>query len=74
MLRERVRRRVEDGSDVSDAHPAVLERQLAVMEAPKDIPSFRLMRIDTGSAGPEEIRQALRLFLAPGSAGLSVIK
>jgi len=67
VLRERVRRRVEDGSDVSDAHPEVLERQLAVMEAPKDIPSFRLMRIDTGRASPEEIRQALRLFLAPGS-------
>ena len=65
VLRERVRRRVEDGSDASDAHLGILERQLAVMEAPKDVPSFRVMGVDTGSASPEEIRQALRLFLAP---------
>ncbi len=65
ILRERVQRRVGLGSDVSDAHPAVLERQLEVMEEPKDVPSFRIMKVDTGRAAPEKIRQALRLFLKP---------
>ena len=63
ILRERVRRRMTDGSDVSDAHQLVLEGQLRIREEPDDLPSFRVMRLDTGDDEPETIRRALRLFL-----------
>ncbi len=63
VLRRRVRVRMADGRDVSDAHLAVLDRQLRIMEEPDDLPSFRVMKLDTGDDEPETIRRALRLFL-----------
>ncbi len=63
ILRERVRRRMAEGRDVSDAHLAVLEGQLLIKEEPDDLPSFRVMKVDTGDDEPETIRRALRLFL-----------
>ena len=50
-------------ADVSDAHLAVLDRQLRIREEPDDLPSFRVMKLDTGDDEPETIRRALRLFL-----------
>ncbi len=63
ILRRRVMRRMADGRDVSDAHLAVLEGQLWTREEPDDLPSFRVLRVDTGDDKPETIRRALRLFL-----------
>jgi predicted kinase len=63
VLRERVARRTREGGDISDAHPAVLEGQLCDMEEPAELPSFRVMRLDTGRDTPEAIRQSLALFL-----------
>jgi hypothetical protein len=63
ILRRRVRGRMADGRDVSDAHLAVLDRQLMIREEPDDLPSFRVMKLDTGDDEPEAIRRALRLFL-----------
>ena len=63
ILRRRVMRRMADGRDVSDAHLAVLEGQLRTREEPDDLPSFRVLKVDTGDDEPETIRRALRLFL-----------
>ncbi|MGD0230605.1 MAG: AAA family ATPase [Syntrophorhabdales bacterium] len=63
ILRERVRRRMQEGADVSDAHLAILDRQLRVMEQPQELPSFRVMRLDTGDAAAGTIGQALKLLL-----------
>ncbi len=63
ILRERVKRRIAEGTDVSDAHLAVLDRQLLIREEPDDLPSFHVMKLDTGDDDPETIRRALRLFL-----------
>ena len=63
ILRQRISGRMVERQDVSDAHPAVLERQLSVAEEPDELPFFRVMRLDTGTDRPETIRGALRLFL-----------
>lgn len=62
-LRARVGRRMEEGKDVSDAHIAVLERQLREAEEPAELPSFRVLRLDTTEETPGAIREALRRFL-----------
>jgi aminoglycoside phosphotransferase family enzyme/predicted kinase len=63
ILRERVQRRMEGGADVSDARLDVLERQLRIGPDADDLPSFRVMKVDTGDDEPETVRRALRLFL-----------
>jgi len=63
ILRRRVNQRMAERRDVSDAHPAVLERQLVIAEGPDELPFFRVMRLNTGTDRPETIRKALRLFL-----------
>ena len=42
---------------------AVLERQLLTAEEPVELPSFRVLRLDTTGEKPEDIQQALRRFL-----------
>ena len=63
VLRERVRLRTAEGTDISDARVPVLEEQLRTAEAPDELPSFRVFRVDTGEATVETIREALRMFL-----------
>jgi hypothetical protein len=63
ILRRRIKRRMAEAHDVSDAHPAVLERQLRVAEEPDELPFFRVMRLNTGMDRPEAMKEALRLFL-----------
>lgn len=62
VLRERVGARMTEGTDLSDAHGAVLERQLATVEEPVELPFFRVMRLDTDQE-PAVIRKALTSFL-----------
>ena len=62
-LKTRVAMRQADGTDVSDAHIAVLERQLRTAEEASELPFFRVMRVNTAEDGVDTIKQALRLFL-----------
>jgi hypothetical protein len=62
VLRERIGARMADSRDVSDADIAVMERQLEVAEEPLELPSFRVLEIDTDE-DLETIRRALRSFL-----------
>ncbi|OPY69685.1 MAG: hypothetical protein A4E57_01055 [Syntrophorhabdaceae bacterium PtaU1.Bin034] len=61
-LRERVLQRMKDNTDISDGHIAVLERQLQTMEEPRELPSFRVMKVNTRDK-PEIIRGVLKSFL-----------
>ena len=63
ILRERVRLRTAQGTDISDANVSVLERQLREADPPDELPSFRVFRLDTGEATKETIREVLRMFL-----------
>lgn len=62
VLRERIRQRMRDGRDISDAHLGVLEHQLSNLERPDELPSFRVLRINTEEA-LHNIVAALREFL-----------
>jgi aminoglycoside phosphotransferase family enzyme/predicted kinase len=61
-LRDRIRKRMEEGTDISDAHPGVLEHQLKHLEEPDELPSFRVLRINTEDA-IDNIVNALKEFL-----------
>jgi len=61
-LRDRIRKRVAEGSDISDAHLGVLEHQLKHLEEPDELPSFRVLRINTEDA-IDNIVNALKEFL-----------
>jgi aminoglycoside phosphotransferase family enzyme/predicted kinase len=63
VLRERVRLRTAQGTDISDAHISVLEQQLRTSDEPDELPSFRVFRLNTGEETVETIRKALRMFL-----------
>ncbi len=62
VLKERIRKRMEAGMDVSDADIAVLEHQLEHLEDPEELPSYRTLRINTEDA-IHNIVHALREFL-----------
>jgi uncharacterized protein len=62
-LKKRIGERMAEGKDVSDGHIAVLERQLQAIEEPVELPSFRLLRLDTTEEPQGAIQQALRRFL-----------
>jgi len=61
-LRDRIRKRLEEGTDVSDAHLGVLEHQLKHLEEPDELPSFRVLRINTEDA-IDTIVNTLKEFL-----------
>jgi hypothetical protein len=61
-LRERIRKRMAEGTDISDAHIGVLEHQLKHLEEPDELPSFRVLRINTEDA-IDNIINALKEFL-----------
>jgi len=50
IARERLARRAAQGSDPSDAGPALLDASLATYEAPDEWPDAQRLRIDTGDA------------------------
>jgi len=62
VLKDRIRKRMEAGTDVSDADIAVLEHQLEHLEDPEELPSYRTLRINTEDA-IHDIVHALRGFL-----------
>jgi uncharacterized protein len=62
ILRDRIRRRMEDGRDISDAHLGILEHQLKNLEEPDELPGFRVLRINTEDA-IDNIVNALKEFL-----------
>ena len=62
ILRNRIRKRMEEGRDISDAHLGVLEHQLKHLEEPDELPGFRVLRINTEDA-IDNIVKALREFL-----------
>ncbi len=62
ILRERILKRMKEDKDISDAHLNILEKQLEQLKPIEDLPSFRLMQIN--SAYPaEQIRMALARIL-----------
>jgi hypothetical protein len=61
-LRDRIRKRMAEGSDISDAHLGVLEHQLKHLEELNELPSFRVLRINTEDA-IDNIVNALKEFL-----------
>ena len=62
FLRERIVLRMQDGSDISDAHLGILERQLQEMEEPFELPYFRVLRLNTEEA-VHKTAGALKEFL-----------
>ncbi|WP_333843824.1 bifunctional aminoglycoside phosphotransferase/ATP-binding protein [Pelomicrobium sp.] len=63
LLRERVRRRLARGIDVSEADERVLERQLAQREALHDKEADQVLRFDTGKQpdpDPQEVLARIR--------------
>jgi hypothetical protein len=62
ILRDRIRKRMEEGQDISDAHLGILEHQLKHLEEPDELPSFRVLRINTEDA-IDNIVNTLREFL-----------
>jgi aminoglycoside phosphotransferase family enzyme/predicted kinase len=62
VLKERIGKRMEAGTDASDADIAVLEHQLEHLEEPEELPSYRILRINTEDA-IHNIIHALREFL-----------
>jgi uncharacterized protein len=62
VLRQRIKGRMEEGTDVSDAHLGILEAQLRHREEPEELPSYRVLRINTEDALHNIVR-ALKEFL-----------
>ncbi len=62
VLRDRIQKRMEDGSDISDAHLGILERQIQDMEEPVELPYYRVLRLNT-EAKIHNIINALKEFL-----------
>ncbi|HBB16465.1 MAG TPA: hypothetical protein DCZ97_05470 [Syntrophus sp. (in: bacteria)] len=62
VLKERIRKRMEAGTDVSDADLSILEHQLEHFEQPDELPYYRTLRINTEDA-IHNIVHALREFL-----------
>ncbi len=62
ILKKRIKERQKKGNDISDAHEEILLKQLQEFEAPIEIPSFRIMKIDT-SEEKEKIVSMLKEFL-----------
>jgi len=61
-LKDRIRNRMEAGTDVSDADISILEHQLKHLEEPEELPRYRTLRINTEEA-IHNIVYALREFL-----------
>lgn len=62
ILRDRIRKRMQGGQDISDADLNVLDHQLQHLEEPDELPSFRVLRINTEDA-IVNIVKALQEFL-----------
>jgi len=62
VLKNRLVKRIEEGTDISDAHLDVLEHQLKHREEPEELPAFRVLRINTEDA-IGKIVNALKEFL-----------
>jgi uncharacterized protein len=62
ILRDRIRKRMKEGKDISDAHLGILEHQLKNLEEPDELPGFRVLRINTEDA-IDNIVNALKEFL-----------
>jgi len=62
VLRKRIEQRTAEGADVSDGHPAILEKQLVVKKEPLELPFFRVLRLNTDE-DLETIQKALRELL-----------
>ncbi len=62
VLRKRMEQRTAEGTDISDGHPAILEKQLAAKEEPTELPFFRVFRLNTDE-DLETIQKALRELL-----------
>jgi uncharacterized protein len=62
VLRDRIKKRLEEGSDVSDADINILEHQIKDMEEPVELPFHRVLRLNT-EAELHHIIGALKEFL-----------
>ena len=62
VLKDRIRKRMEEGKDISDAHLGILEHQLKHLEEPDELPGFRVLRVNTEDA-IDRIVNTLKEFL-----------
>jgi uncharacterized protein len=62
ILRERILARKAAGENVSDAHLAVLEEQLRTLEEPAELPSFRVMKLNTAGNSAETVGRTLAVI------------
>ncbi len=62
VLKDRIRKRMETGTDASDADIGILEHQLRHLEEPEELPSYRILAINTEDA-IHNIIYALKEFL-----------
>jgi aminoglycoside phosphotransferase family enzyme/predicted kinase len=62
VLKDRIRKRMKEGRDISDAHLGILEHQLKHLEEPDELPGFRVLRINTEDA-IDRIVNTLKEFL-----------
>ncbi|MCX7990905.1 MAG: AAA family ATPase [Proteobacteria bacterium] len=61
-LRKRVKKRMEEDSDISDAHLEILEKQLRFSYQPDNLPSFRVMNINTEQNLADIVKGLKRLY------------
>ena len=47
ILRDRIKKRIKEGLDVSDANISILERQIQDMEEPVELPYHKVLRLNT---------------------------
>jgi aminoglycoside phosphotransferase family enzyme/predicted kinase len=62
VLRDRIQKRMQEDSDISDAHIGILERQIQDMEEPVELPYYRVLKLNT-EAELHNIINALKEFL-----------
>ena len=62
VLKERIEKRMKEGADISDAHAGILERQIKDMEEPRELPYYRVLRLNTEEK-LHNINNALKEFL-----------
>jgi uncharacterized protein len=62
VLRDRIAKRLQEGTDVSDADINILEQQIRDMEEPVELPFYRVLRLNT-EAELHHIIGALKEFL-----------
>lgn len=63
ILLERIQQRKRLGNDISDADVNILKKQLEILEEPEELPSFRVLKLDTNCPLHEISNSLQRLII-----------